>query len=138
MKLRTEIFATLAVAALCLAVGTGLSLHDKQAGWWRWTCLSVIICLVASLPPIFLRRWRLAGPSAALFPLLTVGWRSLVVLFPLVASAATKWPEHNSFSLCLLGCYFPFLLLESGLSIVYARLPSGPQAHVQHHPPHQR
>ncbi len=69
----------------------------------------------------YLKREKRAG-----FSDLDHGMAFGVVLIPIVWAAATKWPEVKSFSLTVLGCYFPFLVLESALSITRIRRESAP------------
>jgi hypothetical protein len=88
--------------------------------------LAVIACFLASIPPIVVRHTAFARKNHAAMPLATVGWRMGVLFVAIALSAATKWPLHILFCLSLLGCYFPFLVLESALSIRRIRLDSRP------------
>ncbi len=61
------------------------------------------------------------GPFANRYPvastLMTTTWRISAIAGIALVATATKWPEYNLFSLCLVGCYFLFITLESWLSI---------------------
>ena len=57
-----------------------------------------------------------------------MGFRFSVLLAALAISTATKWQHHNSFCNCLLGYYFPFLLLQSALLIRNQSLQHPPQS----------
>ncbi len=127
----------LTVAACCLAVGGIVQWLSGSRFAMGFTGIGVAVCLAASLPPLWLRSILVKPEVATFLPILTMCWRSGVVLMPIVVAAATKWANLYSFSLTLLGCYFPFLVLESALSIRRIRSESGPpRQHVQHHPPH--
>ena len=60
--------------------------------------------------------------------MVTMGFRFSLMLGALAISAATKWQHHNSFCNCLLGYYFPFLILQSALLIRNQSLPNPPQS----------
>lgn len=61
------------------------------------------------------------GPFAKRYPvastLMTTTWRISAMAGIALIATATKWPDYNLFSLCLVGCYFLFITLESWLSI---------------------
>jgi hypothetical protein len=61
------------------------------------------------------------GPFAKRYPvaatLMTTTWRISAIAGIALIATATKWPEYNLFSMCLVGCYFLFIVLESCLSI---------------------
>lgn len=78
---------------------------------------ALTICVSVTLASIQWRRGPLGKQNPVASSLLTVAFRTLVTLGSLGFVAATKWPHRNSFVLSLLGCYFLFLILESGLSI---------------------
>ena len=78
---------------------------------------ALTICASVTLASIQWRRGPLGKQNPVASSLLTVAFRTLVMLGCLGLVAATKWPHRNSFLLSLLGCYFLFLILESGLSI---------------------
>ncbi|MBM3965314.1 MAG: hypothetical protein FJ308_09645 [Planctomycetes bacterium] len=78
---------------------------------------ALAICVSVTLASIQWRRGSLGKQNPIASSLLTIAFRTLVTLGSLMLVAATKWPHRNSFVLSLLGCYFLFLILESGLSI---------------------
>ncbi len=90
----------------------GLDLAGMAAG-----IAALTICASVTLASIQWRRGPLGKQNPVASSLLTVAFRTLVTLGCLGFAAATKWPHGNSFVLSLLGCYFLFLILESGLSI---------------------
>ncbi|MCY3005948.1 MAG: hypothetical protein NTV29_08215 [Planctomycetota bacterium] len=64
---------------------------------------------------------RMADCYPVFGALMNVNWRiGTIAGFALVVSA-TKWPQGNSLCLYLVGYYFPFVVLESGLSIYHLR-----------------
>lgn len=79
--------------------------------------LAISVCFVASVGPIVFNHtdWAIRNPGVG--PLLTIFWRMSWILIAVVVSAATKWHDNKTFLLSMVGCYFPFLLLESTLSI---------------------
>lgn len=91
---------------------SGVDLGGLAAGMGALT-----ICVSVTLASIYWRRGGLGKQNPIASSLLTVAFRTLVTLGSLMLVAATKWQHRNSFVLSLLGCYFLFLILESGLSI---------------------
>jgi hypothetical protein len=91
------------------SVGLPISTFDLIAGI-SWG-------VVGAALPLSLRHTRLGKENAAAMPILTVLWRFGVVAVAILGAAATKWPLDKSFAASLLGCYFPFVVLESALSI---------------------
>ena len=57
-----------------------------------------------------------------------MGFRFSVLLAALAISTATKWQHHNSFCNCLLGYYFPFLILQSAFLVRNQSLQHPPQS----------
>jgi hypothetical protein len=106
--------ALLALAWIVMRRAAG---EDWEA--FPWDCVALVLC---ALPAWMAMRWRhgavgAQNPVAA--TLLTVTFRTMVMLGALGFVAATKWTSSNSFATSLLGCYFLFLVLESGLSIAW-------------------
>ena len=113
------IASTLALAGFLSLVGyrfppgeSRLAIYQQIAIWY------VAIVTLATL------LWT-TGTLAVRFPvfatLMNVTWRIFTIAgFALVVSA-TKWPQGNSLCLYLVGYYFPFLVLESCLSIFHLR-----------------
>ena len=78
-----------------------------------FSLLALSVCLVSSVGPVV---WHFGNANASqsdLSILLTMGFRFSLLLGALAISTATKWQHHNSFCNCLLGYYFPFMLLQS-------------------------
>jgi hypothetical protein len=121
-----EIILCLILAATCLLIGFALEYGLDWKFQTRFTALACALCLLATLLPLWLRSLFESRQNGAAFPVLTMAWRGAVILVPIVWAAATKWPEVKIFSLTILGCYFPFLALESALSITRIRRDSGP------------
>lgn len=116
--MKSGILLFLAVAFACQLVGTlVIQLFYFSKGTWP-LFLANCACLASSLPPYLLRFTRFAKQNSSAIPLISVGWRTGVLVCAILLSAATKWPLHFFYCFCLLGCYFPFLLLESALAIV--------------------
>lgn len=111
----------------CLLGGALLALawivmrRSNGADWevFPWDCVALML---SAMPAWMAMRWR-RGAVGAQNPvaatLLTVTFRTMVMLGALGFVAATKWTSSNSFATSLLGCYFLFLVLESGLSIAW-------------------
>ncbi|MFN7628741.1 MAG: hypothetical protein ACK5PZ_18095 [Pirellula sp.] len=93
-------------------VSSGVDFGGMAAG-----IAALAICASVTLASIQWRRGPLGKQNPVASSLLTIAFRTLVTLGSMVLMAATKWPHRNSFVLSLLGCYFLFLILESGLSI---------------------
>jgi len=87
-----------------------------------WPCTSRLPFGTALIVTLATLLWT-TGSLAARFPvfatLMNVSWRIFTIAgFALVVSA-TKWPQGNSLCLYLVGYYFPFVVLESCLSIFH-------------------
>jgi len=83
----------------------------------EYSTLALAVCLSSCVGSV---AWQFGNNNIAqsdLSILLTMGFRFSVLLGALAISTATKWQHHNSFCNCLLGYYFPFLLLQSALLI---------------------
>lgn len=91
------------------AVGLPISTFALISGIF-WGALGAAV-------PLSLRYTRFGRENAAAMPILTVLWRFGVIAIAILGAAATKWPLDKSFAASLLGCYFPFVVLESALSI---------------------
>jgi hypothetical protein len=96
-------------------------------GHWWWdrldgipsACVALVICAMTTAVAIRWRRGGLGATNPVASTLLAITFRTLVMMGALGFLAATKWTYINSFSSSLLGCYFLFLVLESGLSIAW-------------------
>ncbi len=93
-----------------------------------YSILALSVCLSSCVVPVV---WQFGSKNIAqsdLSILLTMGVRFSVLLGALAISTATKWQHHNSFCNCLLGYYFPFLLLQSALLIRNQSFSNPPQS----------
>ncbi|MEI8212674.1 MAG: hypothetical protein WCI02_11035 [Planctomycetota bacterium] len=96
-------------------------------GHWWWdrldgipsACVALVVCAMTTAVAIRWRRGGLGATNPVASTLLAITFRTLVMIGALGFLAATKWTYINSFSSSLLGCYFLFLVLESGLSIAW-------------------
>lgn len=124
--MKTGLLLFLSVTLLCQVVGSMvIQIWYPKEGSWPLV-MANLACLTSSLPPFLLRFTRFAKKNGAAMPLVSVGWRTGVLVCAILLSAATKWPLHFFYCFCLLGCYFPFLLLESALSIIKVQQDSRP------------
>lgn len=111
------IAGTLALAGFLSLVGYRYPLGESRLAMYQQIAIwYVAIVTLATLI------WT-TGTLAVRFPvfatLMNVTWRIFTIAgFALVVSA-TKWPQGNSLCLYLVGYYFPFLVLESCLSIFH-------------------
>ena len=120
--MRFEIGSFLLLGIICQAIGTIVLAFQSSPFDLLPVAIAVVVCLATSIPPIIIGHASFARKYPAILPLITVGWRMGLLLVAILLSAATKWPSHISFCFSLLGCYFPFLILESALSIRRIRL----------------
>jgi hypothetical protein len=105
------------LAGISPLVGSGITHLMTGDGHSRSWWLAAGIALAISIPSLLVSSsgaWSRLGAGG---PLLIVGWRLGSYLAVLLMAGATKWPGDNFFAQSLLGCYFPFLVLESGFSI---------------------
>ncbi len=115
--MRLEIGLFILLGIFCQLIGTMILAFLSPSSDRMPLTIAVLISLATSIPPIVARHSAFARNNPAAMPMATVGWRMGVLLFTVALSAATKWPSHKLFCATLLGCYFPFLILESALSI---------------------
>jgi len=119
-RLATDVAAVVAVGVFCVIVGSSLKPWLSTTSFpilWSQLLQSVFWMGLGTIVPLLIRHTDFAKKNDAAMPILTVLWRFSVVATALLASAATKWPLDKSFAACLLGCYFPFIILESVLSV---------------------
>jgi len=119
-RLVTDIVAVASLGLVCLFVGAGFEYWFSKSKFpieWSDLLLSIFWMTLATVVPLMVRHTDFAIKHASIMPILTVVWRFNVVATALLISAATKWPLDKSFAGCLLGCYFPFIILESALSV---------------------
>ncbi len=125
LSLLQEAMAYFALGFVCLVV-TWMLTSDGVIPGYAYLALSA--CLATGFGPLV---WQLTGKAQArdeLSILLTMGFRFSVLLGALAISAATKWQHNNSFGSCLMGYYFPFLLLQSALLIRNQTIQHPPQS----------
>jgi len=119
-RLAFDVVAVTVVGLFCLVVGGLLMPWAASVGVpisWKDLFIGLFLGILGAIVPLLSRYTRFARENAAAMPIMTVLWRSGVVAIAILVAAATKWPVDKSFAVCLLGCYFPFVILESGLSI---------------------
>jgi len=120
-----EATAYFALGCLCLCVSWFFTSDGVVPDY---AILALSACLATGFGPL---AWRFVGNAKVqdeLSILLTVGFRFSVLLGALAISAATKWQHNNSFGSCLMGYYFPFLLLQSALLIRNQSIQHPPQS----------
>ena len=120
-----EAMAYLTLGALCLVVTWVLSRDGVVPGY---AFLALSACLATGLVPLVFKIVGETKVQDELSILVTMGFRFLVLLGALAISAATKWQHNNSFGSCLMGYYFPFLLLQSALLIRNQPIQHPPQS----------
>ncbi len=119
-QLAFDVTALTATAGLCLVVGGLLMPWAASMGVpisWQDLFQGLFWGILGAIVPLLLRYTRFGRENGAAMPILTVLWRFGVVAVAVLSAAATKWPLDKSFAASLLGCYFPFVILESALSI---------------------
>jgi hypothetical protein len=109
-----EILAYGALALVCFGVTRFVFGSMATEGY---ALLALFVCFVSSATPSLRQLGCRQTESSDLSILFTMGFRFSVLLGAAAISTATKWQHHNSFCNCLLGYYFPFLLLQSALLI---------------------
>ena len=115
-----ELGAVASVGVLCLLTGVVLMPWTKSIGLpiaSQDLIRGIFWGALGATVPLLLRYTTFGRANAYTMPIMTVLWRFGVVAVAILIAAATKWPVDKSFAACLLGCYFPFVILESGLSI---------------------
>ena len=125
LSLLSEAVAYGSLGCVCLLV-TWVLTSDGVIPGYAYLALSA--CLATGIGPL---AWQLTGKTQdrdELSILLTMGFRFSVLLGALAISAATKWQHNNSFGSCLMGYYFPFLLLQSALLIRNQSIQHPPQS----------
>ena len=93
-----------------------------------YSIIALCISLASCVGPLLWPFGNKATVQDNLSIMVSMGFRFSVMMGALVISTATKWQHHNSFSICLLGYYFPFLLLQSALLIRNQSIQHPPQS----------
>lgn len=78
-----------------------------------WYCAGVTITTLLWTTGAMADRYPVFGA------LMNVNWRIGTIAGLALVVSATKWPQGNSMCLYLMGYYFPFVVLESVLSIYH-------------------
>ena len=78
-----------------------------------WYCAGVTITTLLWTTGAMAHRYPVFGS------LMNVNWRIGTIAGLALVVSATKWPQGNSMCLYLVGYYFPFVVLESALSIYH-------------------
>jgi hypothetical protein len=78
-----------------------------------WYCAGVNITTLLWTTGAMAHRYPVFGA------LMNVNWRIGTIAGLALVVSATKWPQGNSMCLYLVGYYFPFVVLESALSIYH-------------------
>ena len=78
-----------------------------------WYCVGVTITTLLWTTGAMAHRYPVFGA------LMNVNWRIGTIAGLALVVSATKWPQGNSMCLYLVGYYFPFVVLESALSIYH-------------------
>lgn len=117
-----EFFWTFVLFLACLVVVYLIDeqFRDPMAEDWATLgprVLAVCVCYAGSIVSVVLNtaRFEQKNPFGSL--MLGMMIRTTVVIGAVLVATATKWSNHNLFSMTLVGCYFSFLALESSLSI---------------------
>ncbi len=102
---------------LCILLGGWLGkFFAADSSWEQWIVAGMVSTAVA-VPNLFLIHSKFPEHFPAAAPLLATIWRTGTYVGMIVLFHATKWPNDYFALNCFQGCYFPFLLLESGLFI---------------------
>jgi hypothetical protein len=109
------------VSLMIFIVAMSLAKPTWPANWERVVFMAIAVCNLATIPPVVMSSSLNAPQFAATKPLLATAWRMLTLIGVIMVWYATKWLPSEFNAKCLLGCYFPFLLLESVLSIKHAQ-----------------
>lgn len=111
------IASTLALAGLLSLVGYRFPLGESRLAMYQQ--IAIWYCAIVTLATLLWTTGSLAVRFPVFATLMNVSWRIFTIAgFALVVSA-TKWPQGNSLCLYLVGYYFPFVVLESCLSIFH-------------------
>ena len=125
--LRFQVIEVLSYVVLALLCWATTWLICGSDAFERYSLVALFVCLASSIGPVL---WQIKDSALAtsdISILLTIGFRFSLLLGAIAISTATKWQHHNSFCNCLLGYYFPFLLLQSAFLIRQQSIPNPPQ-----------
>jgi len=100
----------------------------RDGAFEQYSLTALFVYLASCIAPLL---WPSGGRGASqdsLSIMILMGFRFSILLGALSISAATRWQHHNSFCNCLLGYYFPFLILQSALLIRNQSIQHPPQS----------
>lgn len=119
---RREFYWTTLLFLVCLVVVCTLDNIFRKPGQGDWDTLwpmvlAVCVCYAGSIVSVMVNTepFERKNPLGSLLLGMTI--RTTVVIGAVLVATATKWANHNLFSMTLVGCYFSYLALESSLSI---------------------
>jgi hypothetical protein len=109
------------LSLVCFGIIAYLHQPDWPANWQKIVAMAIMVCNAATIPPVLMSSGVRDPKLATTMVLFTTIWRLGTVVAVLIFWAATKWPHSEFAAKCLVGCYFPFLLLESWHSIRHTK-----------------
>ena len=120
-SLRALLLKCLLLSVVCFVVISLLHQPSWPSNWRQIVLMVVIVCNAATIPPALISSGVKDPRMAVTKVLLTTVWRLGTMIAVLVFWTATKWPPSEFAAKCLVGCYFPFLVLESWHSIRHTK-----------------
>ncbi len=106
-----------ALGTICVLVGISIyRLPEFSVSLELWIT-AALISVGCGIVISFLTLSPAYSALPAVMPLIAMFFRSGIYMAVVLYCGATKWSHQNFFTNCLLGCFFPFLILESVLSI---------------------
>jgi len=114
---RRLILWSLTLGVLLSAVG--YLFRPEYPRLFAYQQIAIWYCAGVTISTLLWTTGRMADRYPVFGALMNVNWRiGTIAGFALVVTA-TKWPQGNSLCLYLVGYYFPFVVLESALSIYH-------------------
>lgn len=111
------IASTLVLACLLSLVGHRFPLGESRLATYQQ--IAIWYCAIVTLATLLWTTGSLAAQFPVFATLMNVSWRIFTIAGFAMVVSATKWPQGNSLCLYLVGYYFPFVVLESVLSIFH-------------------
>jgi len=116
-KIFMDVLLYFALATICVVVGSTIyQLPDFEIGLEIWI-VAAAISIACGIVISFLTLSPAYRALPIAIPLIAMFLRTGIYFGAILYCGATKWSYQNFFTNCLLGCFFPFLVLESVLSI---------------------
>jgi hypothetical protein len=116
-SLSVDVALYVLLGVLCVLIGSNVyRMPDYAKGVEIWSMAAVlsvgcgVVVSFMTISPAY-RTLPIAIPMIAMF------FRTGIYMGAVLYAGATKWSHQNYYTNCLLGCFFPFLVLESVLSI---------------------